>query len=61
MKAHQRKKMAQLKEQVTHINPHKLKAPLHYQFLTCKTLLSASSPVITSTFANKHFLAVALV
>lgn len=29
--------------------------------LTCSTLLSASSPVITSTFSSKHFRAVALV
>lgn len=29
--------------------------------LTCKTLLSASSPVRTSTFSRMHFLAVALV
>lgn len=29
--------------------------------LTCKTLLSDSSPVLTSTFSKMHFLAVALV
>ncbi len=29
--------------------------------LTCKTLLSDSSPVRTSTFSRMHFLAVALV
>lgn len=28
---------------------------------TCKTLLSDSSPVLTSTFSKMHFLAVALV
>lgn len=30
-------------------------------FHTCKTLLSDSSPVLTSTFSKMHFLAVALV
>lgn len=43
------------------IPPPKGQMPSLQACLTCNTLLSASSPVMTSTFSNKHFRAVALV